>query len=160
MPKFFRSTLLASAIAFMSAVVAGCGGTSYAREQIANASVLQDLEAVNDQFNAAAAAYDMEKFLSLYSKSALWIAPATPPVAGHDEPRAMFQFLADNQGTLTHTVDQLFVSQDGTLAVMIGTADVLMESAEIDADGTYLFVLERDGENWQIAADMWHQHRE
>lgn len=122
-------------------------------------AALDELNAVNDRFNEAAAAYDMEKFLSLYDDETLWIAQGTPPVAGHDEPRATFQFLTDSEGRLTHDVDQLFVSDDGTLAVMIGTAEVQVESQGMDADGTYLFVLERQGEDWKIVADMWHQHR-
>lgn len=123
-------------------------------------ATFEELNALNDRFNEAAASYDLEAFLSLYDDETLWIAPATPPVAGHDAPSQTFQFLADNQGKLTHDVDKLFVSDDGTLAVMIGTADVLVESQGMDVEGTYLFVLERQDEGWKIVTDMWHQHQE
>lgn len=119
----------------------------------------QELAGLNDRFNEFAAEGDLEGILSLYADDALWIAPATPPVAGHDAPRETFKFLIDNDGSLTHSVDELFVSDDGTLAVMIGGADINVEKVGMKAKGTYLFVLRRsDAGNWQIETDMWHQH--
>ena len=43
---------------------------------------------------------------------------------------------------------------------MIGEADILVERAELDAMGTYLFVLERYGEDWKIVVDMFNQYAE
>lgn len=123
-----------------------------------NDTVLQELNAFNDKFNQAVAEKDMAGFLSLYSAEALWIAPASPPVEGHGEPRATLQMIIDNDGQLSHTVDKLIISDDGDQAVMIGSANVYVEKAGIDATGTYLFVLERKNQNWQIITDMWHQH--
>ena len=117
-----------------------------------------EMAAFNDRFNQVVADKDIEGFLSLYAEDTLWIAPATPPVVGHGEPRALFQFIIEKEGSLTHTVDTLFISDDETQVVMIGTADVLVEQAGMDVDGTYLFVLERHEDSWIILTDMWHQH--
>lgn len=125
-----------------------------------NEAAMKELYSFNDQFNKFVAEKDMEGFLSLYSDKVLWIAPATPPVEGHGEPRATLQFLIDKDGKITHSVDRLFVSNDGSQAVMIGTNVALVNQADIDGTGTYLFVLEREGENWKIVTDMWHPHAE
>ena len=117
-----------------------------------------ELHALNDQFNELAAAHDMEGMMSLYADKVLWIEPAIPPSIGHDGPRATFQFLVDMQGTLTHTIDHLIISDDQSQAVMVGGAAIKVEKAGLDATGTYLFTLKHDGENWMIVTDMWHQH--
>ena len=118
----------------------------------------RSLHDLNDAFNRAAADYDMQAFLSLYAPDVLWIAQSEPPTAGHAEPIKTFQFLMRNKGRLSHTIDHLFVSADGGMAVMIGRADVVVAEAGMDAEGTYLFVLRRSGGGWKIVADMWHQH--
>ncbi|TBR43794.1 DUF4440 domain-containing protein [Marinomonas agarivorans] len=124
----------------------------------AQTKVEKELVAFNDRFNEVVANKDMKGFLDLYSKKVWWIAPATPPVVGHGEPTQTFQFIIANQGELTHTIDKLSISQDGTQAVMIGTAIVKVDKVGLDTDGTYLFVLEKENGAWKIQTDMWHQH--
>lgn len=120
-----------------------------------------DLLALNDRFNGYAATHDVEGMMSLYHEDALWIEPGKRPAEGRDGvPRQTFSFLAESRGHLSHTVDRLFVSGDGTQAVMIGEADVRVESAGLDITGTYLFVLERDGDTWEIVADMFNYYDE
>ena len=58
----------------------------------------------------------------------------------------------------SHKFDQLFASDDNTQAVMIGSYDLDVEKAGVTAQGTYLFVMERDGDGWNIVADMFNQH--
>lgn len=116
------------------------------------------LTALNDQFNAYAEAYDLNGFLSLYDPEILWIAPGEHPSPGYEEPSKTFQFLIDQKGMLSHTIDHLFISQDGSQAVMIGDAIIKAEPAGLDATGTYLFVLKQQDGEWQIIVDMFHQH--
>lgn len=123
-----------------------------------NKTAEEELHAFNDKFNQLVVQKDMDGFLSLYSNQVLWIAPASPPVEGHSEPRSTFQMLIDNDGELTHTIDKLTVSKDGDHAVMIGEANVVLEKIGVTALGTYLFVLERKDQKWMIMTDMWHQH--
>lgn len=117
-----------------------------------------ELLAFNDQFNAYAASYDIEGMVSLYDEKALWIAPTERPVAGKETPRNTFTFLTENKGSLSHTVEELIVSDDESQAIMIGDAIVKVEKAGLDFTGTYMFVLERDGESWEIVTDMFNQH--
>ena len=119
-----------------------------------------ELLAFNDQFNEYAASYDIEGIVSLYDEKALWIAPTERPVAGKETPRNTFTFLTENNGSLVHTVDKLIVSDDASQVIMIGDAIVKVDKAGLDFVGTYLFVLERDGENWEIIADMFNRHAE
>lgn len=119
------------------------------------------LVAFNDAFNAHAAALDIEEMMSLYDEDALWIAPQTPPAKGRDGvPRETFTFLVENRGEITHTIEHLFVSDDGTQAVMIGDAVGSVASQGVAFEGTYHFTLERDDaeDDWQIVADMFNNY--
>jgi ketosteroid isomerase-like protein len=130
--------------------------TAFAKDT--NAVLTKELQAFNDRFNEIVVEKDMDAFLSLYSKEVLWVAPATAPVVGHGEPRNTFQFITSKKGELVHTIDKLMVSDDGTQAVMIGTAFVKVKEVGLDVDGTYLFVMKKEQSEWKIFTDMWHQH--
>lgn len=117
-----------------------------------------ELTALNDRFNDSAAAHDAAGLLSLYAADTLWIEQGKPVSQGLDGPRALFEFVAAKKGNVTHTIDHLFVSDDETLAVMIGSVDAEMEAVGLDATGTYLFVLRPGDEGWKVVTDMWHQH--
>lgn len=119
------------------------------------------LIAFNDTFNTHAANLDIEGLLSLYHEDAYWIAPATAPAQGRDGvPRQTVTFLSENEGELSHTIDDLFISADGTQAVMLGNTKAKVESAQFNLDGTYMYVLERLSEQdpWVIVADMFNNH--
>ncbi|WP_299632669.1 nuclear transport factor 2 family protein [uncultured Roseobacter sp.] len=118
----------------------------------------QEFTAYNERYNEIIATYDLEAFIDLYDDAPLWIAPDKEPVAGLDVPRGTFGFIIENEGRLTHSFDELIVSDDGTQAVMIGRYEADIEKVGVKAQGTYLFVLERDGEAWNIVVDMFNQH--
>ncbi len=125
---------------------------------IADEDPTSSLIAVNDRFNEAAAAHDAQGLIELYADDTLWIAQGTPVTQGLEGPRQLFEFVTANKGKVTHTIDHLFVSEDATLAVMIGSVEAVIESQGMDATGTYLFVLEPEDDGWEIVTDMWHQH--
>lgn len=123
-----------------------------------NTNIEQELTAYNDQYNEIVADYDLEAFLALYNDTPLWIAPEQPPVAGLDVPAGTFGFIIENEGVFSHSFDEFFVSDDGTQAVMIGGYDLKVAKAGVAAQGTYLFVMAREGDGWNIVADMFNQH--
>ncbi|MEX0280140.1 MAG: nuclear transport factor 2 family protein [Arenibacterium sp.] len=112
--------------------------------------------AINDAFNAAAAARDPDAMLSLYSNDTIWIAPNAPKAQGLDTPRATYEFVFGNDATLSHTLDDVMMSDDGSLAVMIGNFDFSAPSLNLADTGTYLFVLSSENGNWKIVADMFN----
>ena len=116
------------------------------------------LTAVNDEFNALVVASDAQGLIDLYAADTLWIEQGKPVSRGLEGPRQLFEFVTANEGSVTHTIDHLFVSDDETLAVMIGSVEAVVEIAGMDATGTYLFVLEPDDDGWEIVTDMGHQH--
>lgn len=118
------------------------------------------LHALNDRFNQEAAAHNADGLTGLYAKNTLWIEQGKPVSQGLDGPRALFEFVAANKGDVTHTIDHLFVADDASLAVMIGSVDAKIEKVGMDATGTYLFVLKPEDDGWEIITDMWHQHKE
>lgn len=119
-----------------------------------------DLIAFNDRFNEISAALDVESLVSLYDEESLWIDSENPPIPGPEGALANFGFLAVNNGSNIHTVDRLIISDDGRQAIMIGDADILVESQGLDFTGTYQFVLVRDGGDWKIMVDMFNRHVE
>lgn len=116
------------------------------------------LTKLNERFNMEAAEHDSQGILALYSDSPVWIEQGKPATVGLEGPRALFEFVASNKGLVTHTIDHLFVSDDASLAVMIGSVVAKVETVGLDATGTYLFVLTPDDNDWEIVVDMWHQH--
>ncbi len=122
------------------------------------ATLEAELHAFNDRFNTLSANRDTEGLVALYADHSLWIAPETPPEPGQELARKNFGFLVENAGSLVHTVEELILSQDGTQAVMIGDAIIKVEKAGLDFVGTYLFVMQRDADGWEIIADMFNRH--
>lgn len=118
----------------------------------------QEFTAYNDRYNEIITTNDLEAFIKLYNDEPLWIAPEKAPAAGLDVPRGTFGFIIQNEGKLTHSFDELIVSDDGTQAVMIGQYDLNVEKVGVAATGTYLFVLAREGDGWDIVVDMFNQH--
>ncbi len=121
-------------------------------------TVKKELNTYNDRYNEIVQSHDVDTFVGLYSNNPLWISPTDAPVAGLELPRNTLQFLADNDGKLHHTADHVFVSSDGSQAVLIGKYDVAVEKFHRKADGTYLLVLARKNEGWDIVVDMYNEH--
>ncbi len=118
------------------------------------------LQALNDRFNQSVIDGDVDDLVDLYAEDTLWIEQGKPAVQGLQAPRELFDFVTSNKGQVTHTIDNLFVAEDSSLAVMIGSVEAKIESVGMNATGTYLFVLQPDGTTWKIVTDMWHQHAE
>lgn len=134
-------------------------GLIYVSPAVANqAAKTKSLHAFNDVFNQAVIDRDADTLVGLYSHDTLWIEQGKKPVTGLEEPRKLFEFVTSNQGDVSHTVDNLFLSSDGSMAVMIGSVQATVEKVGMDATGTYLFVLKPEGDSWKIVTDMWHQH--
>ncbi len=68
-------------------------------------------------------------FVASYNDKPLWIAPKETPVGGLNVPRGTLGFIIKNRGNLTHTFDQLIVSDDGLEGVMIGTYDLIIQKS-------------------------------
>ncbi len=111
-------------------------------------------QAINDRFNAAVAAGDLEAMLDLYAEDVLWLAPNAPAATGRDIARANYGFVFDNNASLSHTLDHVLVSDDRTQAVMIGTFSA--PTLNIADKGSYLFVLENQNKTWKITADIFN----
>lgn len=117
-----------------------------------------ELHELNDKFNEAVSNHDAEGILKLYADDTIWIEQGKPATSGLQKPRELFEFVTANKGEVTHSVDTLFISNDGTLAVMIGSVVAKMETVGMDATGTYLYVLKPTDDGWKVVTDMWHQH--
>ncbi|MFV8556479.1 YybH family protein [Sulfitobacter sp. SBS6] len=143
-----------------SALVASLALPVIAETQ-AQSQARESLIAFNDRFNELAATHDAAGLIALYDEDAFWIAPATPPAQGRDGvPRQTINFMSENKGELSHTIEDLFISDDGTQAVMKGITRALVESQGFQLEGSYVYVLERENEDdeWQIVLDMFSNY--
>ncbi|GAA0410418.1 hypothetical protein GCM10009133_18700 [Cocleimonas flava] len=138
------------------ALIIGVSVASFAMGK--QSTSVASLNAFNDHFNASVIAGDADALVNMYDDKALWIEQGKPVAQGLEEPRKLFNFITSNKGQVNHTIDNLFVSEDSSLAVMIGSVEAKLEKIGMDATGTYLFVLRPDGKTWKIVTDMWHQH--
>lgn len=144
-----KKLIILVTVAFLSSALWAFPTAEVARQKLAD---------LNTMFNDEAAEHDAKGLLDLYSDAPLWIEQGKPVSIGIDGPQALFEFVTANKGLVTHTIDHLFVSDDSTLAVMIGSVVAKIETQGLDATGTYLFVLQPDDDDWEIVVDMWHQH--
>lgn len=120
---------------------------------------IKSLNAFNDLFNEYTVAKNVDGIVGLYTEDALWIEQNKPLAQGHEAIRPTFAFLASKNGVNDHSIDKLAISDDGSLAVMVGTAIIKVEEFNLDTTGTFLFVLKPHGDSWKIVTDMWHQHQ-
>ncbi|QFT74836.1 ketosteroid isomerase family protein [Ruegeria sp. THAF33] len=120
--------------------------------------VQAELLAFNDRFNALAADYDVEGLVGLYADTSLWISPDTRPVPGQQGASEVFSFMSAQQATNLHSVDVLEVSEDGTLAMMVGNADISIPSMNVEFTGTLQFVMRWSDGEWRILSDMYNVH--
>lgn len=130
-------------------------------ETQAEADARESLIAFNDRFNELAASHDADGLVALYDENTFWIAPATPPAQGRDGvPLQTIVFMSENQGDLSHTVEDLFISDDGTQAVMKGVTRASVEAHDFQLEGSYIYVLERENEDvpWRIVLDMFSNY--
>lgn len=138
-----------------AALLVATSATAYT---LGKSNAVDSLNAFNDRFNQSIVKGDAEDLVDLYADNTLWIEQGKPAVQGLEKPRKLFEFVTSNKGEVTHTIDNLFIADDASLAVMIGSVDAKIEKVGMDATGTYLFVLRPDGKTWKITTDMWHQH--
>lgn len=130
-------------------------------ETAAQTAARSSLTGFNDRFNELAAAHDAAGLIALYHEDTFWIAPATRPAQGRDGvPRQTINFMSENKGALSHTIEDLFISDDGTQAVMKGVTRAAVESQGFQLEGSYIYVLERENEEapWQIVLDMFSNY--
>lgn len=124
----------------------------------AKQDVINSLHAFNDLFNEFTVSKNVDGLVSLYTEDALWIEQNKPLAQGQEAVRSTFAFLASKNAVNDHSIDKLVVSDDGSLAVMVGTAIVKVAEFNLDTTGTFLFVMKPEGDSWKIVSDMWHQH--
>ena len=155
MKNFIKPAAIAMSAAIATALLFGATTIAATPTPIEATNLIS----YNQDYNQIIANYDMDGFLGLYADNPLWIAPSEAPVAGLDVPRNTFGFIVDKKGTLTHSADHTFFSKDGSQAVLIGQYDIAIEAVGKTGTGTYLFVLEREGEDWKIVVDMFNEHK-
>tara|TARA_R110002096_G_scaffold435558_1_gene661572 strand:- start:977 stop:1444 length:468 start_codon:yes stop_codon:yes gene_type:complete len=130
-------------------------------ETAAQSAARASLIAFNERFNELAATHDADGLVALYDEDTFWIAPATPPAQGRDGvPLQTITFMSENQGDLSHTIEDLFISDDGTQAVMKGVTRAAVESHGFQLEGSYIYVLERENADapWRIVLDMFNNY--
>ncbi|WP_299404767.1 nuclear transport factor 2 family protein [uncultured Roseobacter sp.] len=111
---------------------------------------------VNERFNDAIESENIEELLALYAENAVFLAPNESPVRDSRVIKENYVWVFEQGAELSHTLDQGFVAEDGTLAVMIGRYRLHGGSPDLDDSGSYLFALTPAGNSWEIVADIFN----
>src|SRR5262245_43561042 len=109
----------------------------------------------------AAEGRDLEAILSYWTDDAVIFAPGLPPVVGKDALREYVTGSLDIPGfKITWASTEVQVSQDGSLAYMVGRNAVTMngpDGAPFTLEGRAVTIWRRDSDGeWRCCLDIWN----
>jgi uncharacterized protein (TIGR02246 family) len=114
-----------------------------------------DIQALNDQFSAAANRRDGPAMAALYAPDATMLPPDNTVLAGP----AIEPFLAGFEKSFAHlkltTTDVVRLSPDYIREIGIATFDTLGDKPT-NLKGTYVVVWKRVGGSWKLWTDIFH----
>jgi uncharacterized protein (TIGR02246 family) len=121
----------------------------------ARADDKSDIQALNDQFSAAAARGDGAAMAALYAPDATLLPPDNSVVTNP----AIGNYLASIEKTVTHlkltTTDVVRLSPDYIRELGVASFDTLGDKPT-NIKATYVVVWKRDGATWKLWTDIFH----
>jgi len=124
----------------------------------AERTVLRNLDSQTAQ---AAAAKDVERWLSSYADDAVRLPPNAPIIKGKEAIRArMSEVVAMPDFAVSWQATEVEVSQAGDLGYTLGTYELTMNDPEgkpVTDRGKYVAICKKqpDG-SWKVVADIWN----
>ena len=113
------------------------------------------IQALNDQFSAAAGRGDAAAMAALYTPDAVMLPPDNSVQSGP----AIGPYLAGLEKSAAHlkltTTDVVRLSPDYIREVGVATFDTLGDKP-VNVKGTYVVVWKRVGGSWKICTDIFH----
>ena len=136
-------------------ILAGCVHRSVPRAQIAQATLRQTADAMQQAFTAR----DANGIVSFFAEDAVAMYPNWPqPVLGREANRRAWESYYSRRTAHPITVDTVVVSASGDLGYTFGkwlAGEVTDSSA---TGGRYVLVWRKIGDKWQIAILSAHEH--
>lgn len=109
----------------------------------------------------AASGGDVEEIVEYWTEDAVVLPPGMPPVVGKD---ALREYVAGSQAipgfSIRWTTDSVDVSADGTMAWLLGSNVVEMdtEAGHLRSEGRVATVWRKEDDGaWRCCADVWNE---
>jgi len=150
-----RFAMLASSVALLS-LMWGCGTPTPPDTRAADERAIREIEA---EAAKAAAARDVERYVSFYADDAALFFPNAPLVTGRDGIRKATEALFATPGfSLSFQTTKVEVSRSGDLAYSYGTNRVTMNDSKgkpVIDKGKYVAVYRKQPDGaWKVLADI------
>lgn len=150
-----RFAVLAGGVALLS-FMWGCATPPPPDTRAADEQAIREIEI---EANRAAAAKDLERYVSFYADDAAVFFPGTPMVTGKDAIRKTTDALFATAGfSLSFQTAKVEVSRGGDLAYTYGTNTVTMNDPKgkpVTDKGKYVAVYRKQADGtWKVVADI------
>jgi uncharacterized protein (TIGR02246 family) len=152
-----RFAMLAGSVALLG-FMWGCATPPPPDTRAADERAIREIEA---EWSKAAAAKDVERWVSFYADDASAFAPGTPIVTGKDAIRKTSEaFFATAGVALSSQPAKVEVSRGGDLAYCSGTYTMTMNDPKgkpVTDKGKYVVVYKKQPDGaWKAVADIWN----
>ncbi len=125
-----------------------------------DAKIEQALRDLDAQWSAAAAAKDVDKTVSYYSKDAIVLPPNKPVATTREAIRASWKEDIDSMISGSWKATRVEVAKSGDMAYVSGTFEWTSKDATgktINDHGKYLEVFKKQSDgSWKCTADCWN----
>ena len=143
-------TILAAGLAALSIAAGACTGG--AREKDFGASDAQAIRQVSADLETAFNAKDMDKILSLYTESSVFMPPNKPLLRGREPLKGFYNgLLSGGSHDLKLTVDD--VAGHGPIGYESGSYSMM--NGQTRDRGKFLFIFRNMSGNWKIEYTSW-----
>jgi uncharacterized protein (TIGR02246 family) len=115
---------------------------------------LQDISAVNREFEQAVRDEDMDKLASLYTADAIALPPDGPVVRGRDAIRQMWTAVVQQLGLTNVSLRTVDFEQSARAAWEVGEATLTLGGGTAVAN--YVIVWKRTRGQWRLHRDIWN----
>lgn len=115
---------------------------------------LQEISAVNRQFEDAARTGDLDRLASLYTPDAIALPPDGPVVKGRDAIKQMWGRLAQQIGLKEVRLQTLEFEQAGDTGYEVGEATLAVSSGT--AAVKFVVVWKKIDGQWRLHRDIWN----
>ena len=146
--------------AMLSATLLLILGAGFARAQD-NGGVRKTIEANNKKFIEAFNSGDAAAVGDMYASDARLFPPNTQRIDGSQAIQGFWQSLI-NAGVKVVRLETVQVESSGDIAYEVGNYTLTIPQADkeaITAEGKYVVVWRRQGQNWKLTADIWNSNK-
>lgn len=115
---------------------------------------LSEINAVNQQFEAAARSQDLDGLAALYTADAMVLPPDGPIVKGRQDIKQMWGMVAQQLGLKEVQLRTVSFEREGSLGHEVGEATLAVATGTLVVK--YMVVWKKTDGQWRIHRDIWN----